>query len=69
MDLMKRGAKQATGLQQCFGSSESHAEWPKDIHEYASTETGRVTCWPLTAVGIEGAPPRATRLAQREKKL
>ena len=45
------------------------AEWPKGKHEYASTETGRATCWPLTAVGIECAPPSATGLSQREKKL
>ena len=47
----------------------SHAEWPKDKHEAAPTETGSVICWPLTAVGIECAPPRATGLPQREKKL
>jgi ABC transporter len=46
----------------------SHAEWPIK-HEYASTKTGKVTCWPPTAVGIEYAPPRATWFSQREKKL
>src|SRR6266704_3592208 len=25
----------------------------EDKHEYASTETGKDTCWPLSAVGIE----------------
>jgi hypothetical protein len=47
----------------------SYAKWPKDIHEYASAETGRVTCWPVTTVGIKRAPPRGTGLSQREKKL
>jgi hypothetical protein len=47
----------------------SHAEWPKDKHESAPTETGSVICWPLTAAGIECAPTRATGLSQREKKL
>jgi hypothetical protein len=40
-----------------------------DKHEYASTETGKDTCWPLSAVGIECAAARATWLSQREKKL
>jgi hypothetical protein len=47
----------------------SHAEWPKDKHEAAPTKTGSVIWWPLTAVGIECAAARATRLSQREKKL
>jgi hypothetical protein len=46
----------------------SHAEWPKDKYEYATIKTGRVT-WPVTAVGIECAPPRPTGLSQRERKL
>jgi hypothetical protein len=47
----------------------SHAEWPKDKHEYTSIETGKITCWPPTTMGIECASPRATGLSQREKKL
>src|SRR5215467_14885796 len=46
----------------------SHAEWPKDEHEYTPTETGSVICCPLKAVVIERHPPR-TRLSQRAKKL
>jgi hypothetical protein len=46
----------------------SHAEWSKE-HEYASIETGRITCWPPTTMGIECASSRATWLSQREKKL
>jgi hypothetical protein len=52
----------------CQYQGVSLAEWPKDKHEYASTETG-VISGPLTAVGIERAPPRVTGLSQREKKL
>jgi hypothetical protein len=53
----------------CYYQGVSHAERPKDKHEYAPTETGMVTCWPLTAVAIECAPPRITGLSQWEKKL
>ena len=31
----------------------SHAKWPKDNHEYASTQIGRVIWRPLKAVEIE----------------
>jgi hypothetical protein len=47
----------------------SHAEWPKDKHEYAPTRTGSTICWLLKAVVIECRPPRTERLSQRATKL
>jgi hypothetical protein len=47
----------------------SPAKWPKDIHEYAPTQTGRVICYPLEAVDIECRSPRAAELSKRAKKL
>jgi hypothetical protein len=47
----------------------SHAEWPKEEHEYTPTETGSVICCPLKTVVIERHPPRTERLSQRAKNL
>jgi len=53
----------------CHYQGVSHAEWPKDQHEYAPTQTDSAICWPLKAVVIECAPPRTEGLSQRAKKL
>ena len=48
---------------------ESHAEWPKERHEHAPTQTGGVTCRSPKAVDTEYRPPAVARVAKRPKKL
>ena len=47
----------------------SHAEWPKDSHEHAPTQTGRITCCSPKAVDTEYRPPPVARVSKRPKKL
>jgi hypothetical protein len=47
----------------------SHAEWPKDSHEHAPTQTGRITCSSPKAVDTEYRPPPVARVSKRPKKL
>jgi hypothetical protein len=47
----------------------SHAEWPKDTHECAASETGSAICWSLGEVVSERRPPRTEAISQRAKKL
>ena len=53
----------------CHDQGVSHAEWPKDKHENAPTQTGIVICSPPKAVDIECRPPRAEGLSKCAKKL
>src|SRR5205807_410378 len=53
----------------CHYEGVSHAEWPKDCHEWAPTQTGGVICCPLNAVDLECRPPRPEGPSKRAKKL
>ena len=48
---------------------ESHAEWPKERHEHAPTQTGGVTCRSPKAVDTEYRSPAVARVSKRSKKL
>jgi hypothetical protein len=53
----------------CRYRGASHAEWPKDSHEYAPTPTcGVISCPPKT-VDTECRPPTVARVSKRPKKL
>jgi len=47
----------------------SHAEWPNDKHECATSETGSAICWSLGEVVIERRPPSSEGHSQRAKQL
>jgi len=47
----------------------SYAKWPKDNHEGAPAQTGKVICCTLEAVDIECGSPRAEEVPKRETKL
>jgi hypothetical protein len=64
-----RSSCAARSIFTCHHQGVSHAEWPKDEHEYTPAETDSVICCPLKAVVIERHPPRTERLSQRAKKL
>jgi hypothetical protein len=47
----------------------SYVKWPKDNHERAPAQTGKVLCCTLEAVDIECRSPRAEELPKRATKL
>jgi hypothetical protein len=47
----------------------SYAKWPKDNHERAPAQTGKVICCTLEAVDIECRSPRAEGVPKRATKL
>ena len=53
----------------CRHQGGSHAEWPKDIHEHAPTQTCGVIFCPPKAVDIECRPNPVERASKRPKKL
>jgi hypothetical protein len=61
--------RRAWSIFTCHDQGVSHAEWPKDNHENAPTQTGIVICSPLEAVDIECLPSHAERFSKRAKKL
>jgi hypothetical protein len=47
----------------------SYAKWPKDNHERAPAQTGKIICCTLEAVDIECHSARAEEVPKRATKL